>query len=52
MVAASFAYERLRYSYSIPLYKRSPYKGRILPSDILGRRRPVGSVRESYPIRG
>jgi hypothetical protein len=38
--------------YSIPPYKRSPYKGRTLPSDILGRRRPAGFVRESYPIRG
>jgi hypothetical protein len=33
--AASFVY-------SIPPYKRSPCKGRILLSDILGRRRPVG----------
>jgi hypothetical protein len=39
-------------SYSIPPYKRMPYKGRILLSDILGRRRPVGFVREFYPIRG
>jgi hypothetical protein len=38
--------------YSIPPYKRSPYKGRILLSDILGRRRPVDFVRESHPIRG
>jgi hypothetical protein len=42
--------------YSIPPYKRSPHKG-ILPlndshPDILGGRRPVGFVRESYPIRG
>jgi hypothetical protein len=37
---------------SIPPYKRSPYKGMILLSDILGRRRPVGFVRESYLIRG
>jgi hypothetical protein len=37
---------------SIPPYKWSPYMGRILLSDILGRRRPVGFVRESYPIRG
>jgi hypothetical protein len=28
------------------------YKGRILLRDILGRRWPVGFVRESYPIRG
>jgi hypothetical protein len=33
-------------------YKRSPFKGRILLSDILGRRRPVGFVRETYLIRG
>jgi hypothetical protein len=38
--------------YSTPSYKRSPYKGRIHLSEILGRRRPVGFVRESYPIRG
>jgi hypothetical protein len=39
-------------TYSIPPYKWSPYKGRILLSDILGRRRRVGFVRESYAIRG
>jgi hypothetical protein len=39
-------------NYSVPPYKRFPYKGRILLSDILGRRRPVGFVRESYPIMG
>jgi hypothetical protein len=33
-------------------YKRSPYTGRILLSDVLGRRRPVEFVRDSYPIRG
>jgi hypothetical protein len=36
-------------------YKRSPYKGMIFLSDILGRRRPVdlkSTERESYPIRG
>jgi hypothetical protein len=38
--------------YSTPPYKRSPHKRRILPSDILCRRRPVGVVRESHPIRG
>jgi hypothetical protein len=38
-------------TYRIPPYKRSPYKGRILVSDILGRRRPIGFVREPYPIR-
>jgi hypothetical protein len=37
--------------YSLPPYKRSPYKGRLLLSDILSRRRP-GTVRESYSIRG
>jgi hypothetical protein len=36
----------------LPPNKRSPYQVRILPSDILGRRRPVGFVRESYPVRG
>jgi hypothetical protein len=40
-------------THSTPPYKRSPNKGRILISDILGRRRPVGlCVRESYPRRG
>jgi hypothetical protein len=38
--------------YCISQYKRSPSKGKILLSDILGRRRPVGSVRESYPKSG
>jgi hypothetical protein len=38
-------------AYSILPYRRFPYKRKILLSDILGRRRPVGSVRESYPIR-
>jgi hypothetical protein len=33
-------------------HKRSPYEGRILLSDVFGRRRPVGFVRESYPVRG
>jgi hypothetical protein len=37
--------------YSIPPYKRSPFKGED-PCDILGRRRPVGLVSESYSIRG
>jgi hypothetical protein len=37
--------------YIIHPYKRSPYKGRLQLSDILGRRRPVGFVREPYPIR-
>jgi hypothetical protein len=40
------------YAYSIPPYDRSPCKGKILPSDLLGRRWPVGFVRESYPIGG
>jgi hypothetical protein len=40
------------WAYSIPPYKRSPYNVRIPLSDILGRRRPVGFVRESYPLRG
>jgi hypothetical protein len=31
--------------YSIPPYKRSPYEGRILLIDVLGRRRPVGSCK-------
>jgi hypothetical protein len=31
---------------------RSLYKGRILLSDILGRRQPAGFVSESCPIRG
>jgi hypothetical protein len=39
-------------SYSIPPYKRSPSKGRVLLIDVLGRRRPVGFVREFYPIWG
>jgi hypothetical protein len=34
-----------------PPKKRPPYDGKILPSDILGRRRPVGIVKESYPVR-
>jgi hypothetical protein len=38
--------------FGISPYKRFPYKGRILLSDILGRRRPVIYVRESYPRRG
>jgi hypothetical protein len=38
--------------YSIPPCKRSPYEGRILLSDILNRRRPVGFVGECYLIRG
>jgi hypothetical protein len=37
--------ETSRENHSIPPYKRSPFKGRILPSDILGRRRSVGFVR-------
>jgi hypothetical protein len=35
-----------------PSYKRSLGKGRILLSDILGRRQPGDFVREFYPIRG
>jgi hypothetical protein len=38
----------LSLAYSIPPYKRSPDKGRDLLSAILGRRQPVGFVRESY----
>jgi hypothetical protein len=38
--------------YSISPCKRTPYKGRIFLSDILGRRRHIGFVRESYHIRG
>jgi hypothetical protein len=44
----SHVYKDLQYT----PHKRSPNKGRILLSDILGRRRPEGFVRESYPIGG
>jgi hypothetical protein len=47
-----FCILQLGFPYNIFPYKRSPDKGRILMSDILGRRRPVGFMRESYPIRG
>jgi hypothetical protein len=38
--------------YSIFVDKLSPYKGRILLIDTLGRRRPVGFVRECCTVRG
>jgi hypothetical protein len=38
--------------YSILPYEQSPYKGRILPSDILGRRRPVGFCERIFSHRG
>jgi hypothetical protein len=38
--------------YSIPPYKRSLHKVRILLSDILGWRRPVAFIRESCPVMG
>jgi hypothetical protein len=36
---------------ALPTTVYTPHEGRMLLSDILGRRRPVRLVRESYPIR-